>query len=142
MVIAAQKILQFGKFVLNPNTANLSCADQEVPLRAKSFDVLFYLARNPGRVVSKDELIEFIWPNVIVTDNSLVQCISDIRVALADDAQTILKTVARRGYLFAATVVEARWCHRTSNSRKRRCRRRSPIHDVRVYTRGHLLPVW
>ena len=51
-------------------------------------------------------MIQFIWPNIFVTDNSLVQCISDIRVSLADDDQAILKTVARRGYLFAATVVE------------------------------------
>jgi TolB-like protein/Tfp pilus assembly protein PilF len=51
-------------------------------------------------------LIQFIWPNIFVTDNSLVQCISDIRVSLADDDQAILKTVARRGYLFAVTVVE------------------------------------
>ena len=106
MLTPAQKILQFGQFVLNPNTASLSCAGREVLLRPKSFDVLLYLARNPGRVVAKDELIQFIWPNIFVTDNSLVQCISDIRVSLADDDQAILKTVARRGYLFAATVVE------------------------------------
>ena len=106
MLTPAQKIFQFGRFTLNPNTASLSCVGQEVPLRPKSFDVLLYLARNPGRVVTKDELIQFAWPNIFVTDNSLVQCISDIRVALADDAQAILKTVARRGYLFAATVNE------------------------------------
>ncbi len=106
MLTPAQKILQFGPFVLNPNTASLSCAGREILLRPKSFDVLLYLARNPGRVIAKDELIEFIWPNIFVTDNSLVQCISDIRVALADNAQVILKTVARRGYLFAATVNE------------------------------------
>ncbi len=106
MLTPAQKILQFGRFALDPNTASLSCAGQVVPLRPKSFDVLLYLARNRGRVVSKDDLMQFIWPNVFVTDNSLVQCISDIRVALADEAQTILKTVARRGYLFVATVIE------------------------------------
>ncbi len=106
MLTPAQKILRFGRFALNPNTASLSCVGQEVPLRPKSFDVLLHLARNPGRVVSKDELFQFVWPNVIVTDNSLVQCISDIRVALADETQLILKTVARRGYLFAAAVNE------------------------------------
>ena len=106
MFTLERKILKFDRFELNPNTANLSCAGQDISLRPKSFDLLLYLARNPGRVVAKDELIQFIWPNIFVTDNSLAQCISDIRVALADDAQTILKTVARRGYLFAATVIE------------------------------------
>jgi TolB-like protein/Flp pilus assembly protein TadD len=56
--------------------------------------------------VSKDELIEALWPGIFVTDNSLVQCISDIRAAFKDEEQAILKTVARRGYLFAAPVVE------------------------------------
>ncbi len=106
MLTPSQKIFQFGRFALNPNTASLTCAGEDVPLRPKSFDVLHYLACNRGRVVTKDELIQFVWPNIFVTDNSLVQCISDIRAALADDAQTILKTVARRGYLFAATVTE------------------------------------
>ena len=106
MLTSAQKILQFGRFTLNPNTASLSCDDRQLLLRPKSFDVLLYLARNPERVVSKDELMQAVWPNVFVTENSLVQCISDIRVALDDDAQAILKTVARRGYLFAAPVAE------------------------------------
>jgi adenylate cyclase len=106
MLTSAQKNLQFGPFVLNPNTASLSCAGNAVTLRPKSFDVLLYLARNRGRVVSKDELMQFVWPNIFVTDNSLVQCVSDIRLALADDAQVILKTVARRGYLFAASAIE------------------------------------
>jgi TolB-like protein/DNA-binding winged helix-turn-helix (wHTH) protein/Tfp pilus assembly protein PilF len=106
MLTPAQKLLQFGQFVLNPNMASLTCAGEVVPLRPKSFDVLLYLARNPGRVVSKDELMQFVWPNVFVTDNSLVQCISDIRLSLADEAQAILRTVARRGYLFAADVIE------------------------------------
>ena len=106
MLTPTQKILQFGRFALNPNTASLTYAGEAVALRPKSFDVLLYLARNSGRVVPKDELMQFVWPNIFVTDNSLVQCISEIRDSLADDAQVILKTVARRGYLFAAAVVE------------------------------------
>jgi adenylate cyclase len=106
MPVPAQKVFQFGEFALDPNTASLRGRGLSRQLRPKSFDVLHYLARHPGRVVPKDELIEAVWPNVFVTDNSLVQCISDIRLALGDDAQAILKTVARRGYLFAAPVVE------------------------------------
>jgi TolB-like protein/DNA-binding winged helix-turn-helix (wHTH) protein len=108
MLTPAPKILRFGRFTFNPNAASLSCEGREIPLRHKSFDVLLYLTHNPGRVVSKDELIEAVWPGIFVTDNSLVQCISDIRAALNDDDQEILKTVARRGYLFAAPVTEIR----------------------------------
>jgi TolB-like protein/DNA-binding winged helix-turn-helix (wHTH) protein/Flp pilus assembly protein TadD len=106
MAETSDKILRFGVFTLDPNLASLNGPDGQLPLRPKAYDVLHYLVRNPGRVVSKDELIEAVWPNVFVTENSLVQCISDIRAALNDSAQTILKTVARRGYLFAAQVVE------------------------------------
>jgi adenylate cyclase len=105
--MSAQTILRFGRFVLDPNTASLCSGDRQLQLRPKSFDVLRYLAQHPGRIVSKDELIEAIWPNIFVTDNSLVQCISDIRGALDDDSQAVLKTVARRGYLLMGPVVEA-----------------------------------
>ena len=44
------------------------------------------------------------WPNVIVGDDSLAQCVSDLRHALNDPERRIIKTVPRRGYLFAATV--------------------------------------
>jgi adenylate cyclase len=104
MLKPIEKILQFGQFALDPNTASLACAGKELPLRPKSFDVLLYLARNRGRVVAKDELMQTVWSNVIVTDNSLAQCISDIREALGDEEQAVLKTVARRGYLFAPVV--------------------------------------
>src|SRR5262245_20241382 len=106
MPTPAQKILKFGRFELDPNAASCRADGRQLPLRPKSFDVLLYLARHPGRVVAKDELIEALWPGIFVTDNSLVQCISDIRAALKDEDQTILKTVARRGYLFAAPVIE------------------------------------
>jgi DNA-binding winged helix-turn-helix (wHTH) protein/alpha-beta hydrolase superfamily lysophospholipase len=101
-----QKTLRFGQFTLNPETATLSGATGPLPLRPKAFDLLCYLARHPGRVVSKTELIETVWRNIIVTDNALVQSIRDVRTALNDGGQEILKTVARRGYLFAAPVVE------------------------------------
>jgi adenylate cyclase len=115
-----QKVLKFGVFTLDPNAASLSDAEGQRALRAKSFDVLLYLARHPGRIVSKDELIEAVWPDVFVTENSLVQCISDIRAALRDDGQAILKTVARRGYLFAAPVVEADPSSAQATPRQRR----------------------
>ncbi len=70
----------------------------DIPLRAQSFAVLRHLSANPGRVVEKDELATAIWPGVAVTDDSLVQCVRDIRRALRDDGQTLLKTVPRRGY--------------------------------------------
>ena len=55
-----------------------------------------------GRIVSKDELMGAVWPNVFVTENSLVRCVRGIRAALGEQGQSILQTVAHRGYMFAA----------------------------------------
>jgi TolB-like protein/Flp pilus assembly protein TadD len=83
----------------------LRCDGVVLPLRPKSFDVLVYLVQNPGRLVPKGELIDNVWQDVMVTENSLVQCIKDIRQALNDNAHAEIETVAKRGYLFAAPVV-------------------------------------
>src|SRR5262245_46012550 len=103
---SATKSYRFGSFTLDLSSACLRHEDTVVPLRPKSFDVLVYLVRNPGRLVTKNELIETVWPTVFVTENSLVQCIKDVRQALSDDDQTIIETVAKRGYLFTPMVVE------------------------------------
>lgn len=68
-------------------------------LRPKTFAVLIFLCRNKERLVSKDKLISAIWGDVCVTDDSLVQCIVEIRRALGPEAGKCLRTIARRGYL-------------------------------------------
>ena len=57
-------------------------------------------------MVSRDELIEAVWPSVVVTDDSLARCMSDVRLALGDSEQRMIKTVPRRGYVFEASVTE------------------------------------
>lgn len=102
MSILAEKPIQFGVFTLDTSRASLVGPDGPISLRPKAFDVLLYLARNPDRLVSKAELLDAVWPNLYVTENSLVQCISEIREALGAHGPSILKTVARRGYIFSA----------------------------------------
>src|SRR5262245_5592421 len=97
---------RFDRFVIDTRSACLRRDQAAVPLRPKSFDVLLYLARNQGRLVTKDELFDHVWADVVVTDNSLVQCIKEVRQALGDDGQTIIETVAKRGYIFTPEVVE------------------------------------
>ncbi len=74
----------------------------EVALRPKALGLLIYLAKASGRVVPKDELISALWPDVAVTDDSLVQCVHEVRQALGPSAAKLLRTVPRRGYLFEA----------------------------------------
>src|SRR5215813_12069703 len=96
----------FGDFTLDLRRARLLRADQEVKLRPKPFDVLKYLVENPGRVVTKEELLQAVWSDSFVTDDSLVQCLRDVRRALDDDSQRYIKTVPRRGYIFEAEITE------------------------------------
>jgi adenylate cyclase len=96
--------LRFEGFSLDLGRLCLTGPSGRVDLRRKSFDVLRYLADHAGRVVSKDELMKAVWPDVTVSDESLTQCISEVRRALGDKGQRIIKTVARRGYLIDVPV--------------------------------------
>src|SRR5882762_6089534 len=71
--LAETKSYRFGRFVVDRRSACLRCDGVVLPLRPKSFDVLVYLVQNPGRLVPKGELIDNVWQDVMVTDNSLVQ---------------------------------------------------------------------
>jgi predicted ATPase/DNA-binding winged helix-turn-helix (wHTH) protein len=97
--------LHFGDFVLDTLRGSLDRFGCEIKLRPKVFAALKYLLEHPGQLVSKQELIENIWPNSFVTDDSLVQCLLELRRALDDRSQHWLKTVPRRGYLFTAKVI-------------------------------------
>ena len=79
--------------------------NETVRLRPRTYDVLLHLVRNAGRLITKQELIEVVWKDVAVTDDSLVQCLMEIRRALGD-AEHPIETVRGRGYLFNTSV---RW---------------------------------
>ena len=96
--------MQFGNHVLDPVNALLRTGTAEIKLRPRSFEVLLYLVRNPGRLVTKDELLGAVWPGVVVTENSLVPCMVEIRQALQDSAHEIIRNVPRRGYVFTLDV--------------------------------------
>jgi predicted ATPase/DNA-binding winged helix-turn-helix (wHTH) protein len=96
---------QFGEFTLDVERGCLFRAGDEIRLRPKVYEALRYFLENPGRLIGKQELIQAVWPDTFVTDDSLVQCTVELRRALDDRAQQLLKTVPRRGYLFSAEVV-------------------------------------
>lgn len=73
-------------------------AGSEIRLRPKALEFLLVLARNAGRVLSRDELFETVWPNVVVTDDSIAQCVREIRRAIGDAEGKLLRTVMKRGY--------------------------------------------
>ena len=95
---------RFDAFELDAQRRMLRRSGADVELRPLAFDALAHLVRHAGQLVTKDELIAAIWPGLVVTDDSIARCISDIRRALGDVEQRIIKTVPRRGYTLAVPV--------------------------------------
>ncbi|MGC1416430.1 MAG: winged helix-turn-helix domain-containing protein [Candidatus Acidiferrum sp.] len=99
-------LYSFGQFVLDPGRRTLSRADLPVALTPKAFDVLFFLAQNPNRLVTKEELLQAVWGDTIVEEGNLTQYISHLRKALGDNPEDtrLIVTIARKGYQFTAGV--------------------------------------
>lgn len=92
---------KFGPFELDEASRVVWCARQEVQLQPRVFDLLVHLVRNSSRVVSKDELLDVIWPNVTVTDNSLQRAVSALRAALRKgNMESAVRNVPGIGYRF------------------------------------------
>src|SRR5262249_50020103 len=101
----SSEMFRFEGYTLDIARNALRTADREVALRPKNFELLRYLLENPDRLVTKEELLKAIWPNVTVTDQALAHCVSEVREAIGDGDQAIIKTIPRRGYRFVAPVV-------------------------------------
>ena len=92
--------LAFGHFEVDVDRARVIRDGQPVALRPKTLALLVHLADRAGTVVGKQELMDAVWPGLVVTDDSLTQAISELRGALGDREQVLIKTVPKRGYLF------------------------------------------
>jgi DNA-binding winged helix-turn-helix (wHTH) protein/TolB-like protein len=112
---SSHEIHFFGSFALDLTRGSLRQGSDEIKLRPKSFEVLRYLVKHSGRLIGKDELIKAAWGGTAVTDDSLVQCLKDIRHALTDEEQRIVKTVHGRGYIFDAEVSQSQTPELTLN---------------------------
>jgi TolB-like protein len=102
--VSGQQTIRFSGFRLDPGRGLARDDGTEVQLRPKSLELLVFLVSQAGRVVSKDELVEVVWNGLAVTEDSLTQCVHDVRRALSDTEQNLIRTVPRRGYLFAGQV--------------------------------------
>jgi adenylate cyclase len=99
-------VYRFGRFCLDlTRGALLTVEGEAIPLRPKSFALLLLFVENPGRLLTRDAIHQAIWADVIVTDDGITQCVRDIRRALRDSTQHMLRTVPRRGFIFDAEVI-------------------------------------
>ena len=95
----------FGGFAFAPERGVLRRPDgTETVLRPKSAELLHHLARHATQVVGRDDLMDAVWSGVLVTDDSITQCVTEIRRALGVKGAPLLRTLPKRGYLLAATV--------------------------------------
>lgn len=97
---------RFGEFTLDILRGCVLRAGEEIRLRPKVYEILKYLVERHGQLIGKQELMRAVWPDSFVTDDSLVQCTLELRRALDDRTQRLLKTVPRRGYMFTADVIQ------------------------------------
>ena len=101
--------LRFDRFELDEAEARLTCAGQPVALAPKPFAVLCALARTPGRLMTKNALLDLVWGHRFVTESVIKTAISELRAALDDDPKQprYIETVSRRGYRFIAAAIGA-----------------------------------
>jgi DNA-binding winged helix-turn-helix (wHTH) protein len=105
MLMRAKAILEFGDFRFDPEQRLLMRESRSVELSPKALELLAVLLRNAGRVVSKDHLLEMVWPETAVEEGNLAVHVFALRRALGDSADTkYIETLPRRGYRFVAPV--------------------------------------
>lgn len=94
--------LSFDGFELDELDARLTCEGHSVPIPPRPFAVLCALARRPGHLLTKGDLLDAVWGHRYVTDSVLKSAVSDVRAALQDDPRQprYIETVSRRGYRF------------------------------------------
>ena len=108
MSLSEEQIYQFANVTVDRSRECVLRAGEERHLRQKAFQVLTILLERRGQLVSKDELFGTVWSNTAVTDDVLVQCVSEIRQAIGDDTRNpkFIKTVPKSGYRFIGAVDE------------------------------------
>src|SRR5258708_23607741 len=107
MGVAMSQLCRFGPYLLDPQRRTLSCNESPTPLTPKAFDVLLFLAQNPRRLITKDELLKAVWGDTFVEEGNLTQYISHLRKALGGNSEDsrLIVTISRKGYQFTADVV-------------------------------------
>ena len=95
---------RFGDCVLDGRTLELTVRGQLVKLEPKPLDMLMFLLRHPDEVLTKDELLEGLWPGRILSESVLTKCVAKLRQGLGDEGQSVIKTVHGFGYRLIAPV--------------------------------------
>jgi DNA-binding winged helix-turn-helix (wHTH) protein len=100
---------RLADWLVQPSLNRLSCGEREVQVEPKLMDVLVYLAKNAGQVVSKNDITDAVWPDLFITESVITRSIAGLRRAFGDDAKNprFIETISKRGYRLIADVDRA-----------------------------------
>src|SRR5262245_62541130 len=106
VLTSGESMYKFGPFLLNLSERVLLQGEERVPLTPKVFDTLIVLVENAGHLVTKEKLLEEVWPETFVEEANLSVNIATLRRVLnkAHGKQQYIETISKRGYRFAANV--------------------------------------
>ena len=98
----SRQLYQFGAFQLDPAEHLLLRRGERVPLTPKTFDLLVYLVENRGRLVTKNQILEAVWPDSFVEEANLTVSVSALRKALGEKRgeSQFIDTIPKKGYRF------------------------------------------
>jgi len=121
MTSASEQLIRFDDFEIDPRRGELRKNGLAVPIEPQVLDLLAFLASDPGRVFSRDEIIDAVWGGRIVSDSAISTRINAVRQAVGDDGreQRIVRTVPRKGFMFVPDI------HGATSSRDERISSRS-----------------
>src|SRR5919109_4290174 len=104
--MAETALLRFARYVVDRDNEQLRLDDHPVRLTHKAFRVLRSLVEHPGQLVTKEALFAAVWPETVVSEGVLTNCIAELRQVLGDAARQpqYIATVHRRGYRFIAPL--------------------------------------
>jgi DNA-binding winged helix-turn-helix (wHTH) protein len=99
--------IDLGTFRLDPDNARLWRGPEALRLSPKAFAVLHYLAEHAGQLVTKDDLLQAVWPGIVVSEAVLTICIGELRKVLGESpkAPQFIETVHKRGYRWIAPLI-------------------------------------
>src|SRR5262245_18658032 len=95
---------RFGRFRYDPVRQGLSKGGFEIPLRQKIRELLLFFLNNPGRLLTREEIVGEVWPGLAVSDGALHFQVAELRKALGSSGEGFIRTIHREGYRWEAAV--------------------------------------
>ena len=101
-------VFRLGSWLVEPASGSLSRNDEVIHLAPKVMELLLFLVRNQGEVVSKEQLMSAVWPDTFVAETALTRSISELRHSLDDNSShpVYIETIPKRGYRLLAKAEE------------------------------------